>query len=177
MQLELAKELVDGPDFAPLFIQDGYAVLFQARLICKPEKLAPIEFQIEFLELDETEIIDQDPGEAKDYHFTTGASCHSQTSEGLAVEAATVTGPFRGSLLHFANLDQLLEGLSDLRRSIWEGLDAAHDQPGAIFQRCGLASAEALLEELCEYWKRGQNDAEVARFLNLPAPSDCPKLH
>jgi hypothetical protein len=177
MNLDLANELVAGPEFAPLFLQDGYAVLLRARLLCTPEKQARIEFEIEFLEPDETQHVDQDPGEVRDYHFTTGVSRHSQTPEGLIVAAATASGPFRGGLLHFAHLDQLREALSDLRGRIWEELDSAHDQPGAVFQRDRLASAECLLEELCDHWKDGHNDTEAARFLNLPAPSDCPKLH
>jgi hypothetical protein len=188
MQLDLVdRELVDGllddPYFNPLFIQDGYAVLLQSRLVCVPGEDAQFEFSIEFIETEQT-LAEQGLEGPNGYTCRTGNSSYSQSPEALIIEAVTVEGPFRASLLHYESLDRLRRGLSDLIGHSRKQLEEAAASPNAIFDRtevewCAdhLRSADRLLADLYEDWERHKDDPEIARFLEMPTPSDCPSLH
>jgi hypothetical protein len=182
MQLKLTDNLVDDPDFSPLFIQDGYAVLLQARLVCAPGNIQ-FEFDPEFMETDQT-LADQGLEHANGYFCRGGDSRYFQCSETVIVEAVTAVGPFRASLLHYESLDRVHQGLSDLLGHIRKQLDEAAASPNAIVGRnevdlCTghMGSADVLLAELFDAWERRKNDPEIARFLVMPIPNDGPTLH
>ena len=177
MHLDLADTLVDDPNFAPLFIQDGAALILMARLVCLPSENWRLEFGFERLEPVET--YQTEPSLAADWHCSTGNSRHSQLAETLIVEAAVAGGPYRGSMCNPATLDHLRAGLTDLRERIIEELREAFACSEVLFEpdsfECDIAripSAEVLLSKLCEAWQPPDVDAEITASSVIPAPID-----
>jgi hypothetical protein len=152
MNLEVVDELLEDPDFAPLFVQDGFAVLCEARVLCRVGQEWGLVTAIERLEAEEG-TCHPDYGVARSGRFKTSASSHSNSSEGIVVEAVVALGPFRTPLHVNENLDRLREGAKDLRECALEELRQALNSPYSPFDRkraefemCRFPSGEAILQ-------------------------------
>jgi hypothetical protein len=157
MNLEIVDELLEDPDFAPLFVQDGFAILCEARVSCRVGEDWGLEAAIEKLEPEEG-ACHPDYGKARDCYFSTRASSHSHCTEEIVVEAVVALGPFRTPLHLAENLERLRAGAHELRECALEELREAVDSPGSLFDR-------------------KQAEFEIARFPSGEAILQCLLIH
>lgn len=154
---DLVDELIEDPCFT-LFVQDGYAVLCEARVTCSPRQEWRLETGVNVIRPGAVVYQGEYGEEARDYHFRTGECWFSSSAKGFLVEGVVAFGPFNGPIQNSEYPDQLREGASDLRERLLENIRGAfleaRDPPvnGVYADRKvdELLSVEAILQRLLE---------------------------